>query len=187
MSYFKFFILIIFQIAVSNIFCQISFKTTSGKEIDVRITKDLDNAIIDSVEIESNISLNTSSLGSVNRAIFSMYLMRIENSILINIDVIGFEKISEMTIERKTTNQLSNYRTIITFKPDELDMLFENNNIKFEDKYPESNKLDSYYRLKYITTDGFVRYVSSNKIEAMKSQTINFYGDQEIKNQNDFL
>jgi len=62
-----------------------------------------------------------------------------------------------LEIERKTTAPLSVYSKIKTFSKEDLLDLKKNGEIILIDEYTESRQLDSYYRLKFIDSEGVVK------------------------------
>lgn len=158
-------------------------KVLSSGKSEVVFKKINDSSITDTFFIEQDEGLKTKTLHANKVYKFNMFLLREQSHILINIEVLGNpEEIEYLAIERKTSHSLSNYRVFKTFTEDEIKILLSNKNIKIKDVYPESNKLDSYYRIQYREKyKEMIKYVSTVKLEAFKTSSNVIYGEQEEK------
>lgn len=86
---------------------------------------------------------------------FSFTAERLQITNELNFKNIEFQNLQgKWILERKTSHNLSTFRVIKTLTKEELAELENNGHLIIVDKNPESRKLTSFYRIKYIDNYG---------------------------------
>lgn len=105
--------------------------------------------------------LNTSSNPINDKfAKLNLYILRQNSKVSLNLTLTHGQVPDKIIIERKTSNQLSEFRSIKEFSKEDLFELAKNSKVLFEDKYPEPAKLDCYYRVVSQYNNEVIKYSS---------------------------
>ncbi|MFT4968946.1 MAG: hypothetical protein ACI9O4_000688 [Chitinophagales bacterium] len=119
------------------------------------------------------------STNKSNPALIVLYVLREETKTTLNLTLERGELPASIIVQRKNSNDISEYNSFKEFTAEEIEILREDSKIIFEDKYPESRKLDSYYRIIYEYTDGAKKITSGVLLEGQVANNEGVYGDQE--------
>lgn len=143
---------------------------------------DIDTSQSPLSEFPSKTTLKTTSVATNNRfAQFKLYVLREEAKVSLNLTMKSGEVPDKIVIERKSSNQLSEYRSIKEFSKDDLYFLAKNGKVLFEDKYPEPSKIDCYYRVVSQYNDEVIKFTAPVLLlgQTSKNNSSLTFGDHE--------
>jgi hypothetical protein len=113
---------------------------------------------------KSSVELENSSFKTTSRAVdaqfptLKLYALREDLKVSLSLILENGATPSKIIIERKTSNQLSEFRSIREFSEEELSTLAQKGKLIFEDKFPEPRKLNCYFRIMSQYDNGVVKY-----------------------------
>lgn len=130
----------------------------------------------------NNDSLNQSFVNEVSNQGYDrikLYIQRVGSTVICNVTNNTGTIIEKLIIERKTSFYLSNYTTIKTLNSSEIENLNLTGKIIFNDKYPESNKLDTYYRIKIEDASGVSKTFPAVLLKRQSVSSVDQFGDHD--------
>ena len=134
------------------------------------------NNNINVVLYDSLININNQVSSSNKNSLIDFYANRINNRIVLYLSTNSDIHVKQLAIERKTSAYLSVFTPIKIFDNNELNELHLTKKILFKDEFPESNKLEAYYRIVFEDNFGVIRimpYIQLPKISAKSTSNIN--------------
>ena len=170
----KLLFLLISILAFSHLDAQLSITSGNKDVLESRET------VADSVKMNVTSSLKTSaSTVKQQSALFKLYVLREDITVSLNLTLEQGDVPQYISIERKTADDLSEYRSIKEFSPFEISALAEDGKYLFEDKYPEPRKIDSYYRIIYQYSNNVRKITSGVLLQGQTGLNEGKYGDHE--------
>jgi hypothetical protein len=113
---------------------------------------------IDSINSLVKSDLKTSNNQNTTKILqFNLQAMRAETKVILNLSLKQGTPPNNIIIERKSSAPLSEYRTIKVLSQSEIQALIDEKQFIFDDNFPESRQLDSYYRVKYEVNEGMMK------------------------------
>lgn len=103
---------------------------------------------------ESNHSSSEADVQTTSSNSVKLSIQRSGSEVVCNVSNPLFIHIKKLIIERKSSSPLSNFTGIKTLNSSELEKVNITGQVIINDKFPESRKLDSYYRIKYEDKSG---------------------------------
>lgn len=181
-------ILILFSLTLVSAQAQFSIKSGEeeiSKNRQVASPKNAKVTNLGETMVSSNLRTSTSSIKS-NAALFDLYVLREETKVTLNLTLEKGDLPEFIVVQRKTSKDISEYTTFKEFTPEEIEILREDSKIIFEDNYPESRKLDSYYRIIYEYASGAKKITSGVLLAGQVGNTEGIYGDH-VKDESLFV
>lgn len=103
---------------------------------------------------ESNYSTGDADVQLIQGNNIQLFVQRSGSEVLCNVSNPSYHHINKLIIERKSSSPLSNFSIVKTLNSAELEKVNISGKVIVNDKFPESRKLDSYYRIKYENKNG---------------------------------
>lgn len=139
-----------------------------------------ENKKVDSISMNFKSNLKTSGgVGYENDVKFGLYIKRDDLKVILNLSVINGNPPNTIIIERKSSAPLSEYRTVKVLSEEEISKLIADNKLIFDDNFPESRQLDSYYRIKYQKKDDMMKLTPGVLLPKQNAANDELYGDHE--------
>lgn len=160
--------------AFTGVQAQLSIKSGNKDVLDSKITQ------ADSVKMNVSSSLKTTtSAVKQHTALFKLYVLREDIKVALNLTLEKGDVPQYISIERKSSDDLSEYRSIKEFTEFEIKALAEDGRYLFDDNYPEPRKIDSYYRIVYQYDNDVRKITSGVLLMGQTRMNDGIYGDHE--------
>lgn len=161
-------------LAFTRVQAQLSIRSGSKDVLDSKVTQ------ADSVKMNVSSNLKTST-STVKRhtALFKLYVLREDVKVTLNLTLEKGDVPQYISIERKSSDDLSEYRSIKEFSEFEIKALAEDGRYLFDDNFPEPRKIDSYYRIVYQYNNDVRKITSGVLLMGQTRLNDGIYGDHE--------